>query len=68
MTAALPGDLVGGRERDQVGEAFERHGVAVVHMGRDRFAEWNWTWHALLRYDFAERKNLLSTKRLADGR
>ena len=35
VTPALPDDLVPGREADQVGEALDRHGVAVVHQVAD---------------------------------
>ena len=30
IPAALPDDLVAGRERNEVGEAFQRHGIAVT--------------------------------------
>jgi hypothetical protein len=38
---ALPDDLVAGRDRDQVGEAFEGDDVAVMHQFRDRIGQGN---------------------------
>src|SRR5215469_7222976 len=38
IAALLPDDLMGGRETDEVREAFDDHRVAVVHEAADRIA------------------------------
>ena len=42
---ALPDDLMAGGEGDQVREPFQGHGVAVVHVLRDRVGKCKEAWH-----------------------
>ena len=39
VVAALADDLVAGGERNQVGETFQRHAVAILHVFGDRIGE-----------------------------